>query len=48
MTYNEFLDRFYGCYEDKMGNRPCDNSYICDKCMIDEMIKLWKEVRDNA
>lgn len=42
MTYSEFLDRYCGCHEDEVGNRPCD------KCMTDEMIKLWKEVRDNA
>lgn len=44
MTYNEFLDRFCGCHEDEVGNRPCDNGCMCDKCMTDEMIKLWKEV----
>lgn len=48
MTYNEFLDRFCGCHEDKVGNRPCDNGCMCDKCMTPELEKLWKEVRDNA
>lgn len=47
MTYNEFLSRFCGCYENEIGNRPCDNGAPCDKCMTDEMIKLWKEVHDN-
>lgn len=44
MTYNEFLDRFCGCHADSAGNRPCDNGYICDKCMTDEMVTLWKQV----
>lgn len=48
MTYNEFLSRFCGCHEDEVDNRPCDNGCMCDKCMTDEMIKLWKEVQDNA
>lgn len=43
MTYNEFLSRFCGCHEDEVGNRPCDNG-----CMMPELEKLWKEVRDNA
>lgn len=47
MTYNEFLSRFCGCHEDEVGNRPCDNGYMCDKCMTDEMIELWKEVHDD-
>lgn len=48
MTYNEFLSRFCGCPEDEVGNRPCDNGCMCDKCMTPELEKLWKEVRDNA
>lgn len=48
MTYNEFLSRFCGCHEDEVGNRPCDNGCMCDKCMTPELEKLWKEVRDNA
>ena len=44
MTYSEFLDRYCDCHEDKVGNRPCDNGYICDKCMTNE---IWKEVHDN-
>lgn len=48
MTYNEFLSRFCGCHEDEIGNRPCDNGCMCDKCMTPELEKLWKEVRDNA
>ena len=44
MTYSGFLDRYCDCHEDKVGNRPCDNGYICDKCMT---IEIWKEVYDN-
>ena len=47
MTYNEFLDRYCGCHEDAAGNRPCDNGHLCDDCMTDDMINLWKEVKDN-
>lgn len=36
MTYNEFLSR----YEDGVGNRPCDNGCMCDKCMTPELEKL--------
>lgn len=48
MTYNEFLSRFCGCHEDEVGNRPCDNGSMCDRCMTPELEKLWKEMRDNA
>ena len=47
MTYNEFLERYCRCYGDAEGNRPCDNGACCDRCMTDEMVKLWKEVHDN-
>lgn len=23
----------YKCYSDAIGNMPCDNGYICDKCL---------------
>ena len=44
MTYSEVLDSYCDCHEDKVGKRPCDNGYICDKCMT---IEIWKEVYDN-
>lgn len=47
MTYNEFLDRFCGCHEDEVGNRPCDNGCMCDKCMTPEMVELWREVHND-
>ena len=47
MTYSEFLDKYCGCHEDEAGNRPCDHGYMCDKCMTDEMIELWKEMHNN-
>ncbi len=47
MTYKEFLDRYCDCHEDAAGNHPCDNGHLCDDCMTDDMVNLWKEVKDN-
>lgn len=41
-NWNEFLGQFFHCYEDKNGNRPCDNGCACDSCMSAEAAKIWE------
>lgn len=40
--YDQFLnENFCGC--DDVGNRPCDNGAVCDRCMTDEACNMWDE-----
>ena len=38
---NQFLAFYCHCYEDEVGNRPCDNGAICDKCMTEQAQRDW-------
>lgn len=40
--WNEVLQKVCGCYADAVGNRPCDNGMLCDKCMTDEVQRIYK------
>lgn len=33
--------KLLGC--DEVGNRPCDNGAVCDRCMTDEACNMWDE-----
>ena len=35
IVWDELLQQYCGCYEDAVGNRPCDNGAMCDKCRND-------------
>ena len=40
--YDQFLnENFCGC--DEVGNRPCDNGAVCDRCMTDGACNMWDE-----
>lgn len=32
-AYNRWLAQVCHCYQDEVGNRPCDNGCMCDRCM---------------
>lgn len=36
------------CYADEVGNRPCDNGYICDKCRSYSYSKFYAESLKKA
>lgn len=40
--YNEVLASTCGCYEDAVGNRPCDNGAVCDKCSMSWVQDAYK------
>lgn len=42
--WDEILRKFCGCYADEAGNRPCDNGLLCDRCMTDEVQRIYKSM----
>lgn len=45
--YSEFLAHYCGCYEDEVGNRPCDNGALCDRCHTKEAQELWEQIKKD-
>lgn len=53
MTKNEIISRVLadmcGCYEDIVGNRPCDNGVYCDMCRTEEVGEaIQKALKENG
>lgn len=44
--YDKFLTNF-GCVADDFGNRPCDYSRPCDKCLQKSFQESWKKYLTN-
>ena len=42
-AWDAVLREFCGCYPDAEGNRPCDNGALCDRCMTEEIQKIYKK-----
>lgn len=38
---NQFLAFYCHCHEDEVGNRPCDNGAVCDRCMTEQAQSDW-------
>lgn len=45
--YNEWLAKRHHCYRDEVGNRPCDNGAMCDRCEQPELVAEWRAIRDD-
>ena len=45
--YSEFLAHYCGCYEDEVGNRPCDNGAVCDRCHTKDAQELWEKIKKD-
>lgn len=41
--YDSILASTCGCYKDEVGNRPCDNGCICDRCSADWIQEAYKQ-----
>ena len=42
-----FLGERFGCYPDAVGNMPCDNGRVCDKCSFaDAEFQQFKKGRE--
>lgn len=46
-AYEKFLATYCGCYTDEIGNRPCDNGALCDRCMTKEMQAIWEKIKED-
>ena len=43
----QFLGERFGCYPDSVGNMPCDNGRVCDKChYADAEFQQFKKGRE--
>lgn len=38
-TWEDFVNEYYGCSCDEVGNYPCDNGALCDRCRNDDEAK---------
>ena len=41
--WKEVLEETVGCYEDSVGNRPCDYGTYCNKCHENWVEKIYKQ-----
>ena len=42
LAWEETLEKTCKCYPDAVGNRPCDNGCICDKCSAEWVQDVYK------
>lgn len=47
-TWEDFLNEYCGCSCDEVGNRPCDNGALCDRCQTQESQELFTMVAHMA
>ena len=45
--WDKFLRVCCNCHADENGNRPCDNGFVCDFCMTEEMKKMWENFKED-
>lgn len=53
MTKSEIISKVLatmcGCYEDIVGNRPCDNGAYCDRCHMEDVREaIQKALKENG
>lgn len=41
-AWKETLEEYCHCYADAVGNRPCDNGAVCDRCMTQDVQEVYK------
>lgn len=39
--WDKVLKEYCHCYPDAVGNRPCDNGCLCDRCMSEEVKEIY-------
>lgn len=47
-AWEETLEQYCRCYADAVGNRPCDNGALCDRCMQDDVQQVYQSKLDKA
>lgn len=46
-AWDKVLREYCGCHEDAVGNRPCDNGAICDRCMTKDVQEVYQSLLDR-
>lgn len=45
--WKDFLEEVYNCYEDNLGNYPCDNGHVCDRCLTEAAANKFQDYKFN-
>lgn len=43
-AWDKTLKEYCHCHADAVGNRPCDNGAVCDRCMTEEVQEVYKSI----
>lgn len=46
--WDKVLREYCHCYTDDVGNRPCDNGCLCDRCLADDVQQIYKSELEAA
>lgn len=46
--WDEVLREYCHCYQDNVGNRPCDNGCLCDRCYAADVQQIYKSKLEAA
>lgn len=47
-AWDKVLREYCHCYADAVGNRPCDNGAICDRCMTKDVREVYRVELNKA
>ena len=42
--WDKVLREYCHCYPDIVGNRPCDNGCLCDRCMSKDVKEIYNSL----
>ena len=42
--WDKVLREYCHCYPDAVGNRPCDNGCLCDRCMSKDVKEIYNSL----
>lgn len=42
--WDKVLREYCHCYSDAVGNRPCDNGALCDRCMGKDVQEIYESL----
>lgn len=46
--WDKVLREYCHCYPDEVGNRPCDNGCLCDRCQAADVQQIYKSMLEAA
>jgi len=45
--WDKVLKDYCKCYPDAVGNRPCDNGAICDRCLEKDVQQIYNSLLEG-